>query len=85
MDAVEGGPFDVDEVRAERQRFRQDAVAILLGAGKAAAFPFRAAGHYDRLAPPLERGGDVQVSHTVETEFDHVGHRSVARGSQVGH
>jgi len=29
--------------------------------------------------------GHVQIRHAIQTQFDHIGHRGIARGSQVGH
>ena len=78
--------FDVDVLRAERQRVGEDAPSLFFRALEVAAFPLRTARDDDGTAPAGQRAGDVRVADRVEAELDQIGVGDlVAAAAQLGH
>ena len=71
--SARGPPFHVDVVRAQLERSRQQALALVLGARESAPLPRGPARHDDRQAPARQCGSDIGAMHRVEPHFDQVG------------
>jgi len=78
-------PFDVHELGAERHCVGQNSMPLFFAAVESPTLPRRSARHHHGFVPAGQCSGHVEIGHAIQTHFDHVGDRGIARGSQVGH